>query len=77
LLDKARGTGGAPGTLQSGTPNIGLTPRAGYEIIREIGVEAIRVQSLRLTRLLIERRRRQGSGQRASSGRSASWCRHR
>lgn len=46
-----------PERFQSGTPNIPAlyAARAGYEIIREIGVEAIRVRSLRLTRLLIER----------------------
>jgi len=46
-----------PERFQSGTPNIPAlyAARAGYEIIREIGVEAIRARSLRLTRLLIER----------------------
>jgi len=46
-----------PERFQSGTPNIPAlyAARAGYEIIREIGVEAIRVRSLRLTRLLIDR----------------------
>jgi kynureninase len=46
-----------PERFQSGTPNIPAlyAARAGYEIICEIGVEAIRVRSLRLTRLLIER----------------------
>jgi kynureninase len=48
---------GAPERFQSGTPNIPAlyAARAGYEIVGEIGVEAIRVRSLRLTRLLIER----------------------
>ena len=46
-----------PERFQSGTPNIPAlyAARAGYEIVGEIGVEAIRVRSLRLTRLLIER----------------------
>ena len=46
-----------PERFQSGTPNIPAlyAARAGYEIVGEIGVEAIRVRSLRLTRLLIDR----------------------
>ena len=46
-----------PERFQSGTPNIPAlyAARAGYEIVGEIGVEAIRVGRLRLTRLLIER----------------------
>jgi kynureninase len=46
-----------PERFQSGTPNIPAlyAARAGYEIVAEIGVEAIRARSLRLTRLLIER----------------------
>jgi kynureninase len=46
-----------PERFQSGTPNIPslYAARAGYEIVREIGVDAIRVRSLHLTRLLIER----------------------
>jgi kynureninase len=47
----------APERFQSGTPNIPAlyAARAGYEIVREIGVDAIRVRSLQLTRLLIQR----------------------
>jgi kynureninase len=47
----------APERFQSGTPNIPAlyAARAGYEIVSEIGVDAIRVRSLQLTRLLIER----------------------
>lgn len=47
-----------PGTerFQSGTPNIPAlySARAGYEIVGEIGVAAIRAKSLRLTRRMIE-----------------------
>jgi kynureninase len=48
---------GSPERFQSGTPNIPslYAARAGYEIVTTIGVEAIRVRSLQLTRLLIER----------------------
>ena len=48
---------GSPERFQSGTPNVPslYAARAGYEIIGEIGVEAIRARSLGLTRLLIER----------------------
>jgi kynureninase len=47
----------SPERFQSGTPNIPAlyAARAGYEIVAEIGVQAIRVRSLWLTRLLIER----------------------
>jgi kynureninase len=47
---------GNPERFQSGTPNVPAlyAARAGYEIIREIGVEAIRRRSLALTRRLIE-----------------------
>jgi kynureninase len=46
-----------PVRFQSGTPNIPAlyAAKAGYEIVAEIGVDAIRVRSLQLTRLLIER----------------------
>jgi kynureninase len=48
--------------FQSGTPNVPAmySARAGYEIVREIGVEAIREKSLRLTRRLIEHAQRAG-----------------
>ena len=44
-----------PARFQSGTPNVPAlyACRAGYEIIREIGVEAIRAKSLMLTRRLM------------------------
>jgi kynureninase len=47
---------GAPERFQSGTPNVPslYSCRAGYEIVGEIGVEAIRAKSLRLTRRLID-----------------------
>jgi kynureninase len=46
----------APERFQSGTPNVPAlySCRAGYEIVREIGVEAIRAKSLQLTRRLID-----------------------
>lgn len=42
--------------FQSGTPNVPslYSARAGYEIVAEVGVEAIREKSLRLTRRLID-----------------------
>lgn len=45
-----------PERFQSGTPNVPslYSARGGYEIVAEIGVEAIREKSLRLTRRLIE-----------------------
>jgi kynureninase len=45
-----------PERFQSGTPNVPsiYSARAGYEIVREIGVPAIREKSLQLTRRLIE-----------------------
>jgi kynureninase len=45
----------APERFQSGTPNVPAlySCRAGYEIVAEIGVEAIRDKSLRLTRRLM------------------------
>ena len=47
---------GAPERFQTGTPNVPAlySCRAGYEIVREIGVEAIRAKSLMLTRRLID-----------------------
>ena len=49
----------APERFQSGTPNVPAlyAARAGYEIVAEIGVAAIREKSLRLTRRLIDRAR--------------------
>ncbi len=46
----------APERFQSGTPNVPAlySCRAGYEIVAEIGVDAIRAKSLRLTRRLID-----------------------
>lgn len=45
-----------PERFQSGTPNVPslYSARAGYEIVREIGVPAIREKSLRLTRHMID-----------------------
>ena len=45
-----------PERFQSGTPNVPslYSARAGYEIVAEIGVDAIRAKSLALTRRLIE-----------------------
>jgi kynureninase len=47
----------APERFQSGTPNVPAlySARAGYQIVAEIGVDAIRAKSQRLTRHLIER----------------------
>jgi len=52
----------APERFQSGTPNVPslYSCRAGYEIIAEIGVEAIRAKSLRLTRRLMDRAKGDG-----------------
>jgi kynureninase len=52
----------APERFQSGTPNVPAlyAARAGYEIVAEIGVAAIREKSLRLTRRLMEHARRAG-----------------
>lgn len=52
----------APERFQSGTPNVPAlyAGRAGYEIVREIGVEAIRAKSLLLTRRLMDRARATG-----------------
>ena len=46
----------APERFQGGTPNVPAlyTARAGYRIVAEIGVEAIRARSLRLTRRIID-----------------------
>jgi kynureninase len=46
----------APERFQSGTPNVPslYSARAGYEIVRDIGVAAIREKSLRLTRRLMD-----------------------
>ena len=46
----------APERFQSGTPNVPAlySARAGYEIVAEIGVPAIREKSLRLTRRLMD-----------------------
>ena len=46
----------APERFQSGTPNVPAlySCRAGYEIVREIGVDAIRAKSLGLTRRLMD-----------------------
>ena len=51
-----------PERFQSGTPNVPAlySARAGYEIVAEIGVEAIRRKSLALTRRLMERARAAG-----------------
>lgn len=51
-----------PERFQSGTPNVPAlySCRAGYEIVGEIGVDAIRAKSLRLTRLLMEGARASG-----------------
>ncbi len=47
---------GSPERFQSGTPNVPslYSARAGYEIIRDIGVPAIRRRSLALTRRLMD-----------------------
>ena len=52
----------APERFQCGTPNVPAlySCRAGYEIVREIGVEAIRAKSLTLTRRLIDLARARG-----------------
>jgi kynureninase len=52
----------APERFQSGTPNVPAlyAARAGYEIVAEIGVEAIRAKSLRLTRRMIDHARAAG-----------------
>jgi kynureninase len=52
----------APERFQSGTPNVPsiYSARAGYEIVAEIGVEAIRAKSLHLTRRLMDRAKEGG-----------------
>jgi kynureninase len=57
----------APERFQSGTPNVPAmyAARAGYEIVAQIGVDAIREKSLRLTRRLIEHA--QGAGYRLNT----------
>jgi kynureninase len=52
----------APERFQSGTPNVPslYSCRAGYEIVAEIGVPAIREKSLRLTRQLMDRAKAAG-----------------
>jgi len=47
---------GNPERFQSGTPNVPslYSARAGYEIVAEIGIEAIRARSLALTRRIID-----------------------
>lgn len=51
-----------PERFQSGTPNVPAlySARAGYEIVAEIGVEAIRANSQRLTRRMIDHARAAG-----------------
>ena len=48
--------------FQSGTPNVPVyyMARAGYRIVNEVGVPAIREKSLRLTRLMMDFARAQG-----------------
>lgn len=48
--------------FQSGTPNVPVyyMARAGYRIVNEIGVPAIRDKSLRLTRIMMDAARKQG-----------------
>jgi kynureninase len=52
----------APERFQSGTPNVPslYSARAGYEIVAEIGVAAIREKSLRLTRRMMDLAREAG-----------------
>ncbi|CAN5431401.1 kynureninase [soil metagenome] len=52
----------APERFQSGTPNVPslYSARAGYEIVAEVGVQAIREKSLRLTRRMIDLAREAG-----------------
>lgn len=53
---------GAPERFQSGTPNVPAlySARAGYEIVAQIGVDAIRDKSLRLTRRMMSHARAAG-----------------
>lgn len=48
--------------FQSGTPNVPVyyMARAGYRIVNEVGVAAIREKSLRLTRMMMDAARKQG-----------------
>ena len=57
-IDYAEG----PERFQSGTPNIPAlyAARSGYEIVAEVGVQAIRAHSLRLTRLIVDHAGRRG-----------------
>jgi kynureninase len=52
----------APERFQSGTPNVPAlyAARAGYEIVAEVGVEAIRAHSLALTRRIIDHAQARG-----------------
>ena len=52
----------APERFQSGTPNVPslYSARAGYRIVAEIGVEAIREKSLRLTRAIMDHAQARG-----------------
>lgn len=54
----------APGVerFQSGTPNVPVyyMARAGYRIVNEVGVAAIREKSLRLTRIMMDAARERG-----------------
>ena len=52
----------APERFQSGTPNIPAlySARAGYEIVAQIGVDAIRARSLSLTRRMMDHARASG-----------------
>jgi kynureninase len=54
--------GGAPERFQSGTPNVPAlySARAGYEIVAQIGIGAIRAKSLRLTRRMMNHAREAG-----------------
>jgi kynureninase len=53
---------GSPERFQSGTPNVPAlySARAGYEIVNEVGVPAIRRRSLALTRRLMDGARAEG-----------------
>jgi len=53
---------GAPERFQSGTPNVPAlyAARAGYRIVAEIGVRAIREKSLRLTRRIMDHAQARG-----------------
>jgi kynureninase len=53
---------GAPERFQNGTPNVPAlySARAGYRIVAEVGVEAIREKSLRLTRAIMDHAQARG-----------------